>query len=178
MLDVLVVPGMPFVLLVVDVLLVLLELFVLGMLTALFVLGMLVVLVLLGALIGLSIADIMLGDPGMTIEWWTWRHQTYASTCGAPLSSPSTRPSSCVHTRYRFEFSNVQYTRPAALSSVICPEVKSLMGYMLGCLKSWFQPISPLVMVSVQLPKFARNGPWAIWLTRASYAEYSAFSDG
>src|SRR6202042_3747337 len=48
----------------------------------------------------------------------------------------------------------------------------------LGWWKSWFQPTSPLVVFSVQLPKFERNGPWAIALTRASYAAYSALSDG
>ena len=78
-----------------------------------------VVLVLLCVLVGPVIAIIMFGAPGMTTEWWTCRHQTYASTWGAPLSSPSIRPSSWVQTRYRSESSNVQYTRPAALSSVI-----------------------------------------------------------
>src|ERR1700760_2520600 len=52
--------------------------------------------------------SIMLGVPGTAITWWTLCHQPYVSGCGAPATSPSTRPASCVHTRYSRPLFNVQ----------------------------------------------------------------------
>ena len=47
-----------------------------------------VVVAVLWVLVGPVICIIMFGAPGTTTEWWTCRHQTYASTRGATLSSP------------------------------------------------------------------------------------------
>src|SRR5690349_10978593 len=82
-----------------------------------------------------GMVPIMFGVPGIAITWWTLCHHRYASRCGAPASSPRMRPSSWVQSRYSRPPVNVQNIRPAALSSVIVPEVNMLIGYMLGCLK-------------------------------------------
>jgi len=59
--------------------------------------------------------------PPSGMLWWTGTHQFQTFSCGAPATTPIRWPSSWVQTVYSRPWLKVQYTRPAACSSLTVP---------------------------------------------------------